>query len=201
MEAHEGILLDRGNIITIVSGVPRSGTSMMMKMLEAGGMGVVQDGIRKADEDNPRGYYEFEKVKDIVEDSSWLEIAKGKVIKILFNFLYHLPSDNQYKIIFMQRNMAEIIASQNKMLERRSQPRETSDEEIAQLLNIEIENIKKWMAHQNNFEVLYIQYADVLSDPNKISLQLNEFICSKLNANRMTQVVDKSLYRQKSSSL
>ena len=111
--------IEANNNITIVSGLPRSGTSMMMKMLEAGGLEAVTDEIRKADEDNPKGYYEFEKVKKIKEDSSWLEDVKGKVVKMVSMLLYDLPSDYSYKIIFMRREMNEILASQTKMLGRK----------------------------------------------------------------------------------
>ena len=106
------------SVITIVSGLPRSGTSMMMRMLEAGGMEVVTDNIRKANGDNPHGYFEFEKVKKIKEDSSWLDETFGKVFKMVSMLLYELPSDKNYKIIFMKRNMKEIMASQRIMLKK-----------------------------------------------------------------------------------
>lgn len=99
--------------------MPRSGTSMMMKMLEAGGMKILTDSQRTADEDNPKGYYEFELVKLIQRDKSWLPRAKGKVVKIISELLKNLPPDYQYKAIFMRRNLAEILAFQRQMLIRR----------------------------------------------------------------------------------
>jgi len=113
--------MDRDTIL-IVSGLPRSGTSMMMKMLEAGGMAVLTDNIRTADQDNPRGYYEFERVKQIEHDTAWLPEAQGKAVKMIAGLLKHLPADYVYKIIFMQRDMDEVLASQRQMLVRRGKP-------------------------------------------------------------------------------
>ena len=123
-------------IITIVSGLPRSGTSMMMKMLEAGGMQVLTDHIRTADEDNPKGYYEFERVKQIEHDQAWLPDAQGKVVKMISALLKHLPSSYTYKVIFMRRNIDEILASQKQMLIRRGEPTDVvSDEKLTELFD------------------------------------------------------------------
>jgi hypothetical protein len=191
------VMMHKDDALIIVSGLPRSGTSMMMKMLEAGGIEVVQDGIRTADPYNPGGYYEFERVKKLKENSSWIDIANGKAIKILFNFLYDLPADKHYKIIFMERNIEEVIASQNKMLERRGESQEVSDEEIAQLFNQEVKRSKAWLAVQKNFECLYIFYSDILRDPNGAVQQLSSFLDNNLNTSGMIAVVDKSLYRNR----
>src|SRR5262245_30589474 len=107
------------DVVTIVSGLPRSGTSMMMKMLEAGGLDPVTDNIRTADEDNPKGYYELEKVMELKNDKSWVPDAKGKVIKVISALLQDLPGDHAYRVVFMQRNMHEVLASQRQMLIRR----------------------------------------------------------------------------------
>src|SRR5262245_57703089 len=104
--------------ITIVSGLPRSGTSLMMRMLEAGGMPVLVDNIRAADEDNPAGYYEFEPVKQTSADNAWVKLAVGKAVKVVYRLLYDLPAGFRYRVLFMQRDMAEVLASQRKMLER-----------------------------------------------------------------------------------
>ena len=93
---------------------------MMMKMLEAGGVKLLEDNKRCADEDNPKGYFEYEKVKNLQKDSTWLSIARGKAIKIISMLLYHLPPVYRYRIIFMQRAMDEVLASQKRMLARRS---------------------------------------------------------------------------------
>lgn len=103
------------DLITIVSGLPRSGTSMMMSMLEAGGMDVLTDGIRGADEDNPRGYYEFERVKQIEHDKGWLSDARGKAVKMVAALLKYLPPEYQYQVVFVRRNMDEVLASQRRI--------------------------------------------------------------------------------------
>ena len=94
--------MDR-DVVTIVSGLPRSGTSMMMKMLEAGGIELLIDRVRVADADNPKGYYEFERVKQIETDQAWLPEAQGKAVKMISALLRHLPADCRYRIIFMER--------------------------------------------------------------------------------------------------
>src|SRR5512143_2182608 len=112
----------------IVSGLPRSGTSMMMRVLEAGGMEVAVDNVRRADEDNPRGYYEFEQVKNIRQDKSWFNGLQGRAVKMVSMLLYDLPADKRYKIVFMKRNMQEILSSQRIMLDRRGEKGQEPDE-------------------------------------------------------------------------
>lgn len=185
-------------VIAIVSGLPRSGTSMMMKMLEAGGLEVVVDNIRKADEDNPRGYFEFEKVKKIKEDASWLEDARGKVFKMVSMLLYDLPTDREYKIVFMKRKMDEILASQKRMLERQGLPVDAvSDEEMARLFSKHLGEIEKWLGQQKNIEVLYVSYNDFIEKPLESIKAVNRLFENKLNVERMAEVVDKTLYRQR----
>src|SRR5438876_12209503 len=108
--------------IIIVSGLPRSGTSLMMQMLDSGGVEVVTDHVRAADTDNPRGYHEFEKVKRIKQDASWLPLTRGKALKMVSQLLYDLPPGENYRIIFMERDLDEVLRSQEKMLERLNRP-------------------------------------------------------------------------------
>ncbi len=184
-------------IITIVSGLPRSGTSMMMKMLEAGGMEAVVDHIRKPDEDNPAGYYEFEKVKKIKEDTSWLERIKGRAVKMISMLLYDLPSNNYYKIIFMKRNMQEILASQRTMLNRRGVKDKKSDEDMERFFNKHLNDIHKWIKDQPNIDVLYVDYNDTIKDPLKSVQRVNEFLGNTLDAGKMATAIDKLLYRNR----
>lgn len=188
----------RDEIITIVSGLPRSGTSMMMKILEAGGMEVLTDNIRKADEDNPGGYYEFELVKKLKENVSWLENAKGKAVKMVSRLLCDLPANKHYKVIFMRRRMEEILASQQKMLGRKGIYKDDIDDtEMASLFNTHLEQTEKWLQNQENFDVLYISYNDILENP-EINLQkLNHFMEDKLNCGKMKKAIDKTLYRNR----
>tara|TARA_B100000315_G_scaffold130524_1_gene120146 strand:- start:26986 stop:27564 length:579 start_codon:yes stop_codon:yes gene_type:complete len=188
-------------IITIVSGLPRSGTSMMMKMLEAGGMGILKDEIRKADEDNPKGYYEFEKVKELKKDASWLENTKGKVVKIISSLLEHLPEKYTYKIIFMHRNMEEILNSQRQMLIRRGElTDEVTDEKMGKMFLKHLQKIEERLNKQSNMDVLTINYNEILKEPAKHSEIINRFLGNSLNAKNMTGVIDQTLYRQRGKS-
>ncbi len=187
------------DVITIVSGLPRSGTSMMMKMLEAGGMDVAVDNIREADEDNPKGYYELEKVKDIKSDYSWLDNVQGKVVKMVSMLLYELPSTRDYNIIFMQRDIGEILASQRTMLQRKGNRSDINDEEMGKLFSRHLEEIENWLAGQKNMRVFYVNYKNVIEDPRKIAQVINHFLNETLNIEKMVETVDRSLYRQRSA--
>lgn len=184
--------------ITIVSGLPRSGTSMMMKMLEAGGMEVLTDEIRTADEDNPRGYYEFERVKQVEDDKDWLPDAQGKVVKMIGALLKHLPPDYAYEIVFMERRIEEVLASQQRMLVRRGEPTDAiSDERMAALFAKHVKQVKAWIAEQPNVNVLYIHYSDILANPDEQARRLNRFLGSNLDEKAMAEMVDPNLYRQR----
>lgn len=187
--------------ITIVSGLPRSGTSMMMKMLEAGGLDLLVDGIREADEDNPKGYYELEKVKELDKEGKgkdWLEDARGKVVKIISQLLKDLPSKYTYKVVFIRRHMPEILASQKKMLERRGEPTDRiSDEELSKLFEKHLIQVEGWLKNQPNFDVLYVHYNEILKTPQKYIDQINTFLGGALDTQGMASVIDKSLHRQK----
>ncbi|MFN2186304.1 MAG: sulfotransferase [Anaerolineae bacterium] len=189
--------MDR-QVITIVSGLPRSGTSMMMKMLEAGGMPLLTDGIRTPDEDNPKGYYEFERVKQIEHDRAWLEDARGKAVKMIAALLKHLPPQYQYEVIFMKRNVAEVLASQRRMLDRRGEAADTvPDERMAELFEKHVEQVEDWLAKQLNIAVLYVDHGDVLQDPRGEAQRISDFLSCTLHPQDMAAVVDRSLYRQR----
>ncbi|MEZ4594094.1 MAG: sulfotransferase domain-containing protein [Chloroflexota bacterium] len=196
-------LLGGKTAVTIVSGLPRSGTSMMMKMLEAGGIPPLTDKVRTADDDNPKGYYEFERVKQMDKgDTAWMAEAQGKSVKVISQLLRHMPSDYEYKIIFMRRNMAEILASQKKMLINRGEdPNQASDEEIASLFEKHLSNVMNWMNSQPNVSVLYVHYSDMLTNPEPQVAQINQFLGGHLNTEAMAQVVDPNLYRNRKNRL
>lgn len=184
--------------ITIVSGLPRSGTSMMMKILDAGDMEVVTDGIRKADEDNPCGYYEYERAKKIKEDTAWLKETRGKAFKVVSQLLYELPSNENYKIIFMKRKMNEILASQRKMLERMGKSKGgVSDEKMGEFFGKHLSKIIEWMKGRKYVDVLYIDYNNFLINPDEQIKTLNRFLNDKLNVEKAVKVIDKSLYRNR----
>jgi hypothetical protein len=186
------------NFITIVSGLPRSGTSMMMQMLMAGGMGIVTDAIRKADEDNPRGYLEWERVKKLKEDKSWLNECSGKAVKVISMLLFDLPSNHHYKIIFMQREIEEVLASQRIMLERGGETKDgISDEHMAEKFEKHLKQVADWIAHQSNIVVLYVKYNEVIADPLHYSKVVNNFLGEDLNTRTMAEAIEKTLYRQR----
>ena len=182
--------------IIIVSGLPRSGTSMMMKMLEAGGVSPFQDDVRQADTDNPNGYYEYEGVKNLGHNAAWLAQAAGHAVKIISSLLPHIPDNLNYKIIFMERQIAEVLASQQKMLERNGQEKNASDKVMAAKFSMHLRKIKKSLAEQK-MGVLYVNYAAVINEPSSQAAQVSAFLDSNLNIEKMAMVVDKNLYRQR----
>ena len=185
--------------ITIVSGLPRSGTSMMMKMLEAGGISPYTDNIRTPDDDNPKGYYEFERVKKMPEgDTEWLQDAQGKAVKVISALLENLPPSYTYRVLFMQRNMEEILASQKKMLIRSGKPTDqVSDEQLAEMYGKHLAKVNAWLTQQPNFSVIYLDYNSMLVDAQKYAVQVNQFLGESLNSQAMAAMVDSKLYRQR----
>ncbi len=185
--------------ITIVSGLPRSGTSMMMRAVEAGGLPALVDHVRKADADNPKGYYEFEPVKKTQEDPSWLQQAPGKVVKMVYRLLYDLPDEFEYRVLFMQRDLQEVLASQRKMLLRSGKdPDAVPEEQIKALFESELDRCRQWLSRRPNFTVLYITYRDMIADPRSESRRVNEFLGGRLDVSAMASSVDPSLYRNRS---
>ena len=200
LNSHSTLLPQPDEYITIVSGLPRSGTSMLMKMLAAGGLSPLTDGIREADADNPGGYYEFEKVKQLEKDTTWLELAKGKAVKVISQLLDQLPLHKSYKIVFALRKMDEILASQQAMLARRGQSSDrVSDAEMAAAFGQHLSAVQQWLAKHPQMEVLYINYAAVLRDPLATSHEIKTFLARPLDVRQMASVVDEGLYRQRIS--
>jgi len=192
------VALDR-NFITVVSGLPRSGTSMMMRVLEKGGIPILTDGLRRADDDNPLGYFEFEPVKRLDRDVSWLPDAYNKAVKIVYIFLYSLPRDHQYKVIFMKRHLAEIIRSQKVMLRRRQEGNRLSDQELMDKFDDELQRLDLWIRHQENFSIRYLDYDEVVADPARAAFEISRFLGLQLDLQAMAQAVDPSLYRNRSA--
>ena len=188
--------------IIIVSGLPRCGTSMMMQMLESGGLMIVTDHVRKADEDNPRGYYEFEKVKEIEKSTDWLDDCIGKAFKMVSALLYHLPENRKYIVIFMERDIKEMLASQSLMLKRKGiKDDRVSDEEMSKKFKNHLKSIKSWLENQRHIDTIYINYNDVIQNPYENARRLNKFLGIPIDVNNMARIVKKSLYRQKRRNL
>jgi hypothetical protein len=186
--------------IVIVSGLPRSGTSLMMQMLDKGGAEVVTDNIRAADTDNPRGYYELEQVKKIKEDASWLPGTRGKAIKMVSQLLYDLPASERYRIIFMARELAEVLDSQEKMLARLNKP--SAPRAVVEKAFIgHLDRLRAWLTEQPNIEVLYVRYNDLVQRPEAEAERVSAFLGGRADATNMARAVDKSLYRNRKPSI
>jgi len=169
----------------------------MMQMLEKGGMSIVSDNIRTPDEDNPKGYYEFEKVKRIKDDASWLKEMRGKVFKMVSLLLYDLPSDETYKIIFMKREMDELLNSQRKMLKRLKRDTGPDDNEMRAFFLGHLNKTYHWLEGKKNIDVLYVNYNNLINHPLEEITAVNDFFFRKLDTDKMKQVIDKSLYRNR----
>ncbi len=188
-----------GAPIVVVSGLPRSGTSMTMKMLEAGGLSLVIDGIRTADEDNPKGYYEDERVKDLgkMDDKAWLADSKGKAIKIISYLLKDLPPSYNYKVLFMRRHVHEVLASQAKMLERRGETSESSDKRMLELYDDHLWKVNRLLKREAHLDVIDVHYKAVLENPRAEAERIHAFLGLPLDAGKMASVVDGRLYRNR----
>lgn len=189
-----------GKPIIVVSGLPRSGTSMMMQMLTAGGIEPLTDGIREADESNPQGYYELERVKHFEKelDKTWLRDARGRVVKIIAFLVHHLPETHNYKIIFMNRKLDEILASQTRMLDSLGESDETADERMRQLYVNHLARTRSLLAHRPYFDVHHVHYNDVIADVRAHADAVNRFLGGRLDVDAMTSVVRPELYRNRS---
>ncbi len=186
--------------IIIVSGLPRSGTSMLMRMLAAGGIELVVDGLRTADTDNPKGYYELERVKELDKktDTSWLADTRGKGLKVISFLLQHLPPTYDYKVIFLRRSLPEVLASQQKMLDRRGEPPgETSDADMADLFTAHLTKVETQLASRANCEVLYVEHRRAVSEPAVVAGQIGQFLGGGLDVEAMAAAVDTALYRNR----
>ena len=188
-----------GEPLVVVSGLPRSGTSMAMQMLEAGGLSIATDGIRKPGEDNPKGYYEYERVKELDKgvDQSWLKEFRGKAIKIISFLLKDLPETNNYKVVFMRRNIHEVLASQSKMLVNRGEANDTSDEKMLELYKDHLWKVDYLMKHRSYFEFLNLEYKEVIENPRRQAEQLGAFLGNHVDVEKMVAAVDESLYRNR----
>ncbi|MBI5440034.1 MAG: sulfotransferase [Deltaproteobacteria bacterium] len=183
--------------VVVVSGLPRSGTSMMMRVLAAGGVPLVTDGLREADEDNPHGYFELEAVKSGQADNSWLEGSEGKAVKVVSALLPELPSSCRYRIIFMDRDVDEVVTSQRVMLARQGKEPEVSDPEMAALFRRHLEEVTEWLAGRDDMAVERIPYKAMVATPAEQVSRIVAFLGLRLDEEAMVRAVDPGLYRQK----
>ncbi len=186
------------DVITIVSGLPRSGTSLMMQMIDAGGLPALTDRLRTRDQDNPRGYFELEAVKRTKIDDSWLREASGRVVKMVHLLLYDLPPDRSYRVIFMRRELGEVVRSQAVMLQRRGTAGASlTDEQLVKAYEGQLAKIESWLQEQPNFTVNVVSYNDMMADPTPAAAAVNQFLGGGLDVAAMLGNIDPSLYRQR----
>ena len=189
----------RAKKVIIVSGLPRSGTSMMMKMLAEGGLSAVVDSLRQADEDNPNGYFEIESSKSLKNgEKKWLYDAQGKVVKVISYLLEFLPDDLSYDIIFMEREINEILASQQKMLKRRNEISALSDAEMEAQFREHLRAVKYWVARKSNMRILFVKYNEMVNAPETLCQSIADFLEMPLDLKAMQSVPSQSLYRNRS---
>jgi len=185
--------------VTIVSGLPRSGTSMMMRMLECGGIAAITDNLRVADTDNPRGYYEFEPAKKTKQDASWVAAAPGKTVKMVYQLVYDLPDGYEYRVLFMRRKMEEVLASQKKMLDRLGTggAADISDEQMSKLFRAQLQKFESWIASKPNFQMIDVDYNRMQAEPTAVIAEINDFLDGTLDTAAMQTVVEPELYRNR----
>ena len=183
--------------IYVVSGLPRSGTSMAMALLQAGGMPIFSDGIRQADFDNPNGYFEYAGAGSLRSDSSWVYESADKAVKVVSPLLRFLPSELYYRIVFMRRDVREIALSQEEMLRRRGREVPGKPSDIERIMRAHLVQIETWLSQQNNMSVCYMDYGWVIGNPVAASEKLVQFAELKGLPIEMAEVVDKCLYRQR----
>ncbi|NND88074.1 MAG: tetratricopeptide repeat protein, partial [Flavobacteriaceae bacterium] len=185
----------REDQIVVVSGLPRSGTSLMMQMLHNGGMEALVDDKREADISNPKGYFEYEPVMSIHKDNSWLPLAKNKSVKIVAPLLRYINPDFRYKVIFMKRDLDEIIKSQQKMLGKNP---DTLPVKIYNAFHTQLQTVARWKEREPGVELLYVDYAELVDDPDALVEKIKSFLGLKsLDSEKMKKSIDKKLYRNR----
>ena len=192
-----------GQPVVLVSGLPRSGTSMLMQMLEKGGMPIVTDKTRTPDEDNPRGYQEFERIKELdrTRNKSWLQNYRGQVIKTISFLLQDLPLNLNYQVLFMRRNLDEVLRSQNKMLERNGTAGTgVSDEKMRLNYELHLKKVYYRLGRTPNFQVLYLDYPAIIEDPLREARRISAFLGRHLDVEAMAGAVEAGLYRNRQST-
>lgn len=187
--------------ITVVSGLPRSGTSMMMQMLEASGMPILCDHERTRDESNPNGYYELEAVKSTARDASWVEAAPGHVVKVIHALLPHLPADYRYRVILMQRDVREVVTSQSRMLgSLESDASQLSDERLADIFRVQLDETRQLLERDPRFEWIAVRHADLFDEDDLTVRRICRFLDLSDCAEAMRDRVDPALYRVRAES-
>ena len=182
--------------MTIVTGVPRSGTSMMMRMLDSGGIRAFADGSRLPDVHNPGGYFEYGPVKRLAKDSSWLDVARGRSLKVIYRLVRHLPDRLSYRVIFMERDLGEVLESQEKMLRRLDRTPAPSDQ-MRRSFTIHLQKLFQWLPQQFSMQVLKISYNLLLENPQSEIAKVTRFLDDTTDSAQMLAAIDTTLYRNR----
>ena len=186
----------RHAFITVVTGVPRSGTSLMMQMLQAGGMALLTDGLRTADPDNPRGYFELEAVKRLPSATGWLDDAVGRAVKVVHALVSNLPDRYAYRVIRMRRRLEAVAASQRRMLERSGESADDLPEDrLIAVFRAQLEELEGWLAARRNFASLEIDFDALFDDPRPLAERVDRFLGGGLDVDAMVATVDPGLRR------
>jgi hypothetical protein len=183
--------------VYVVSGLPRSGTSMMMRMLAAGGLPVLEDDRRPADVDNPRGYFELDAVKASARDTSWVRAASGKTVKVISYLLRWLPTDLEYRVVFMRRDLDEVVRSQRAMLDRRAAAVDQTDEQARAALADHLVDVDSWLESAGHMRVCGVSHRRVLAEPRPQAERVARFLGVELDLDAMARAVEPHLWRQR----
>ena len=173
---------------------------MLMKMLDAGGMAIMTDSERSADIDNPKGYFEYERIKDLEKetDKSYVREGRGKVLKVISFLIKDLPDDNDYRVIFMRRDLDEVLASQNKMIQRLGTEDSTAAQNaMKEAYRNDIVRTRLLCKNRRNFELIEVNYKSTIEDPETTARSVNTFVGGYLDEVAMREAVDASLYRNR----
>jgi len=187
------------SFVAIVSGLPRSGTSLAMQMLRAGGMPVLADAVRAPDADNPAGYLEYAPVLRTATDASWVASAPGHAVKVIYALLRQLPAGFEYRVLWMRRSLDEVIASQQAMLARRGAAADIDlpHDRLAVVFAAKRAETEAWLAQQPGFRKLELDYREVVADPLAAADAIDDFLGGRLDRGAMASAVDPLLYRQR----
>lgn len=184
--------------IIVVSGLPRSGTSLMMQILTAAEIPLLTDGNRDADDSNPRGYFEFDPVKNLAADQSWVSSACGKGVKIILQLLPHLPGEVGLDVIMMDRPISEVVASQNTMLKRMGLESKADPQVLASVFERQRQEAIEFLERRQRTRWIEISHPKLLSDTLSEIGRIRDFL--KIDPSRepaMLNCVEPSLHRTK----
>lgn len=190
------------NFVTIVSGPPRSGTSLLMQMLAAGGLPLLSDGRRVADAGNPRGYHELEAVKRLPRDAAWLADAEGRAVKVVHPPVAHLPTGFAYRVLWLERDLLEVARSQRVLLERLGSPPQDdlSDARVAQILARQLRETVAALDSRSDVERLRILHHELVAKPAEVAARIEVFLGGGLDRDAMAACVEPALHRERRSA-